>query len=94
MRKRMRVDTAERRARLARRHRLAAEARSDDPVEVARDLVALHGTDPSSVHLGALVRMRAGGVADVERALYEDRSLLRLLGMRRTVFVTDRKSVV
>ncbi|MET9519754.1 winged helix DNA-binding domain-containing protein [Streptomyces sp. NPDC002994] len=86
---RMRVDTDERRARLAWRHRLAVEARSDDPVEVARDLVALHGTDPSSVHLGALVRMRAGGVADVERALYEDRSLLRLLGMRRTVFVTS-----
>lgn len=85
---RLRVKTAERRARLAWRHRLAAEARADDPVEVARDLVALHGTDPSSVHLGALVRMKAGGVADVERALYEDRSLLRLLGMRRTVFVT------
>ncbi|MGW7200773.1 winged helix DNA-binding domain-containing protein [Streptomyces chryseus] len=89
MGKRTRVDTAERRARLAWRHRLAAEARADGPVEVARDLVALHGTDPSSVHLGALVRMRAGTVADVERALYEDRSLLRLLAMRRTVFVTS-----
>ncbi|MGW7050727.1 winged helix DNA-binding domain-containing protein [Streptomyces sp. NPDC054887] len=86
---RMRVDTDERRARLGRRHRLAAEARADDPVEVARDLVALHGTDPSSVHLGALARMRTGGVADVERALYDDRSLLRLLAMRRTVFVTS-----
>ncbi|MGR8008338.1 winged helix DNA-binding domain-containing protein [Streptomyces hypolithicus] len=86
---RMPVTTAERRARLAMRHRLAVEARADDPVVVARDLVALHGTDPSSVHLGALLRMKSGTVGDVERALYDDRSLLRLLGMRRTVFVTS-----
>ncbi|MFG2647791.1 winged helix DNA-binding domain-containing protein [Streptomyces sp. NPDC048436] len=80
---------AERRARLGLRHRLATEARTDAPVEVARSLVALHGTDPSSVYVGAWARMHEGGVADIERALYEDRSLIRLLGMRRTVFVTS-----
>jgi hypothetical protein len=82
-----RISVAERRARLARRHRLAADSRARDPVEVARSLVAVHGTDPSSVYLGILDRMSGGGIADVERALYEDRTLLRLLGMRRTVFV-------
>jgi hypothetical protein len=81
-----RISTAERRTRLARRHRLAADSRARDPVEVARSLVAVHSTDPSSVYLGILARM-TGGIADVERALYEDRTLLRLLGMRRTVFV-------
>jgi hypothetical protein len=84
-----RIDVDERQARLAVRHRLAAEARSDDPVEVARDLVAVHSTDPSSVYVAAWVRMNDGAVADVERALYEDRTLIRLLGMRRTVFVTS-----
>jgi hypothetical protein len=54
---------------------------------VARSLVAVHSTDPSSVYLGIMARMTGGGIADVERALYEDRRLLRLLGMRRTVFV-------
>ncbi|MEV7196510.1 winged helix DNA-binding domain-containing protein [Streptomyces sp. NPDC093510] len=83
------MDAAERRARLALRHRLTVDTRSDDPVEVARSLLALHGTDPSSVYVGAWARMRDGQVLDVERALYEDRSLIRLMGMRRTVFVTS-----
>ncbi|MFE0100548.1 winged helix DNA-binding domain-containing protein [Streptomyces sp. NPDC059009] len=83
------VGVAQRRARLAHRHRLTPDSRADDPVEVARSMVALHSTDPSSVYVGAWARMRDGRVADVERALYEDRSLIRLLGMRRTVFVTS-----
>ncbi|MEU7581557.1 winged helix DNA-binding domain-containing protein [Streptomyces sp. NPDC041068] len=83
-----RIDAAERRARLALRHRLTTDTRTDDPVEVARSLLALHGTDPSSVYVGAWARMRDGRVADVERALYEDRSLIRFMGMRRTVFVS------
>lgn len=84
-----RIGVAERRARLGLRHRLAGSALADDPVEVARDLVALHSTDPSSVFLGALTRMKAGDIGTVERALYQDRVLIRLLGMRRTVFVTS-----
>ena len=84
-----RIDVAERRARLGLRHRLTTSTKSDDPVEVARSLLALHGTDPSSVYVGAWARMRDGDVANVQRALYEDRSLIRLLGMRRTVFVTS-----
>ena len=82
-----RIGVAERRARLGWRHRLAPAARADDPLEVARDLVALHATDPSSVYLGAWARMRDGDAGAVERALYDRRVLIRLLGMRRTVFV-------
>jgi len=81
---------AERRARLGQRHRLAAGARAGDPLDVAHALVALHATDPSSVYLAAWTRMRdgAGDVAAVESAIYERRVLIRMLGMRRTVFVT------
>jgi Winged helix DNA-binding domain len=82
-----RITVPERRARLAVRHHLAAPALADGPVEVARDLVALHGTDPASVHLAATARMRAPDVGLVELALYQQRTLLRMLGMRRTVFV-------
>ena len=83
-----RIGVRERRARLGWRHRLAGGAKAGDPVEVARSLVAVHSTDPSSVYLSLLARMTGGGLADVQRALYEDKTLIRLLGMRRTVFVT------
>lgn len=82
-----RVGLTERRARLARRHHLAAACRAAEPVEVARDLVALHATDPATVHLAAAARLREPAIGLVERALYDDRVLLRMLGMRRTMFV-------
>jgi len=81
-----RIGVTERRARLGLRHHLAATARAG-VVEVARDLVGLHGTDPATVHLAARARMAVPGVGAVERALYEDRELVRILGMRRTMFV-------
>ncbi|MFE0651875.1 winged helix DNA-binding domain-containing protein [Streptomyces sp. NPDC059534] len=82
------IGAAERRARLGVRHRLAAGARAGSAAEVGDALVALHGTDPASVFLAVGARL-AGGigpVAEVERALYEDRTLVRMHGMRHTVF--------
>ena len=81
------VTTAERRARLGVRHLLATGERATDAVAAADAMVALHATDPCSVHLSAAVRLRTPSRAPVERALYDDRTLVRLLGMRRTMFV-------
>ncbi|MFD5024935.1 DNA glycosylase AlkZ-like family protein [Streptomyces sp. NPDC058373] len=85
-----RMPGAERRARLGVRHALAPSARAVDPVGAARSVVALHSTDPSSVYVSAWARTRDAhaDVASVQRALYEDRALIRLPAMRRTVFVT------
>jgi hypothetical protein len=82
-----RITTAERRARLARRHHLVPSARTDDVVAIATDLVGLHATDPATVFLSAAARMRRPSVAAVEAALYDDRALVRTLCMRRTMFV-------
>ncbi|GGZ70302.1 winged helix DNA-binding domain-containing protein [Streptomyces echinoruber] len=83
------VGAAERRARLGVRHRLVGAARAAGPEEVADALVALHGTDPATVYLavGARLREPVKTVAETERALYEDRTLVRMHGMRHTVFV-------
>ncbi|MDP1804171.1 MAG: crosslink repair DNA glycosylase YcaQ family protein, partial [Acidimicrobiales bacterium] len=83
----LRITVEERRARLGMRHRLAAGAQIDDPVAIADAVVALHGTDPASVFLSAAARMVTPSVALLERALYDDRRLVRTLCMRRTMFV-------
>jgi Winged helix DNA-binding domain len=82
-----RIGIEQRRARLALRHHLAPDARAGSAVEAAGDLVAFHGTDPASVFLAAWARTRSADAGGLERALYEDRALVRILGMRRTMFV-------
>ncbi|MGY4737097.1 winged helix DNA-binding domain-containing protein [Streptomyces sp. ATMOS53] len=92
------VGVAERRARLALRHRLAPGARVATPEAVADALVALHGSDPATVYLavGARLTDAAATVPDTDRALYVERSLVRMHGMRHTVFVfpTELTAVV
>ena len=78
-------DVGERRRRLLVRHRLAAPGRSVE--EVAGDLVGLHATDPATVYLSLQQRLPGFTVDDLDAALYERRSVTRLLGMRRTMFV-------
>ncbi|RBO89356.1 winged helix DNA-binding domain-containing protein [Nocardia puris] len=81
------IDITQRRARLAVRHRLATVHHCDDVAAVARSLVVLHATDPATVFLSLAARSVTATPADVEHALYEARTLLRLLAMRRTMFV-------
>jgi hypothetical protein len=88
-----RVEAAERRARLARRHRLAPGCRAAGVVEAARSMVCLHATDPATVYLSAWARVDGMTVDDLERALYAERSLVKHLAMRRTLFVFPREGL-
>lgn len=82
-----RISVEERRARLGRRQLLAAEARVADVVDAAAAMVAFHATDPAAVYLSARARLVDGTPDAIARALYDDRTLVRMLGMRRTMFV-------
>ena len=86
-----RIGTEERRARLVRRHRLAPHMRPDDVVEAVRAVVVLHSSDPATVFLSAWARTRGFETAQLERALYDERTLVRMLGMRRTLWVVPRE---
>ena len=81
------VSVAERRRRLAVRHHLAPGERAATAAAAVADFIGLHGTDPASVYLAAWARTSNVDKTAIERALYEERSLVRMLGMRRTVFV-------
>jgi hypothetical protein len=86
-----RIAVDERRSRLVRRHRLAVDMRAASPLEVAESLVALHSTDPATVFLSTRARALAFRPESLEDALYEERTLVRMLGMRRTLWVVPRR---
>jgi hypothetical protein len=77
----------ERRARLARRHLLTAAPATGSIAEVASRLVGLHATDPATPYLSLWARMPGFQVGDLEAALYQDRSVVKHLAMRRTLWV-------
>jgi hypothetical protein len=78
------VSVAQRRARLVERHWLARPAGSVGAA--VESMVALHATDPVTVYLSAWARTGCGA-DDVDEAIYNERVLVRMLGMRRTMFV-------
>ena len=88
----MRTISAQQRRRLVvHRHHLAGDA--GDPETVTRAVIALHAADPASVYLSVLARSSMSTLADVAEALYERRSLVRWMAMRRTLFVFPREDI-
>lgn len=76
---------AERRARLARRHFLSNPATS--VVDTTGRFVGLHATDPSTPYLSLWARLPGFSPDDLDRELYERRTVLKHLAMRRTLWV-------
>jgi Winged helix DNA-binding domain len=74
----------ERRARLARRQFLAEQAGSTDGLMA--DLVGLHATDPATPYLSLWARLPGFTVADLDAELFERRTLVKHLAMRRTLW--------
>lgn len=84
------VSDEERRARLARRHAFAPAYRVADPVAATRAMTVLHATEPPTVYLSLAARIDGLAVSDIDKALYGERSLVKQLAMRRTLFVFPR----
>jgi hypothetical protein len=80
----------ERRSRIAQRHAIAPATRVRDPEAATRAMTVLHATEPATVYLSLLARVQDLALDDVDRALYTDRSVVKQLAMRRTLFVFPR----
>jgi hypothetical protein len=85
------ITVEQRRAQLVRRHLLTGDAK--DTEQVAGALVALHATDPASVYLSVLARGHRISIPEVFAAMYEQRTLVRWMAMRRTLFVFARDDI-
>jgi hypothetical protein len=83
----------ERRARLGVRHLLADGTQVSSLAEAASALVVLHATDPATVFLEGWARMIDASPAAIERELYEEPTVLRMLAMRRTLFLVPLPDV-
>lgn len=81
----MHFTTDDRRARLVARHHLDGSAA--DALQAATDVVVLHATDPATVYLSVLARCPDASIGDISRTMYDERRLVRMLAMRRTLFV-------
>jgi len=54
-------------------------------------MVCLHATDPATIYLSGWARVEDMTVADLDFALYVDRSVVKHLAMRRTLFIFPRE---
>lgn len=84
---RRKLTDEQRRSRLALRQRLASSTRTNDVAAITDSVVALHSTDPSTVYLSALARMKHPSIEAVAAALYDERTVVRHHAMRRTLWV-------
>lgn len=82
-----RITPDRRRALLAFRQGLAVRCTRRSADEVTGDVLALHATDPATVYLSVAARSADLTVDRIAHELYTERSLVRMLGMRRTMFV-------
>ncbi|MFS3127900.1 winged helix DNA-binding domain-containing protein [Nocardioides sp. Bht2] len=85
------IDDQERRARLALRHALTPSGRAASVEEATRAVAVLHATDSSTIYLALWARVTGLKPADVDHALYEERSVVRQMAMRRTIFGVPRE---
>ena len=84
------VSDSERRNRIARRHALSPAHRLGSVEAVTRAMTVLHATEAATVHLAVAARSEGVGPADVDAALHDERSVVKQLAMRRTLFVFPR----
>ena len=84
------ISDDERRSRIGARHGIAPGRRHADVLAAVRAMTVLHATEQATIYLSLLARVDGVSVAQVDAALYEDRSLVKQLAMRRTLFTFPR----
>ena len=77
----------ERRVRLARRHHLTSDSPPASVETLAGNLVGLHATDPATPYLSLWARVPGFVVADLDDEVYQRRTMVRQLAMRRTLWL-------
>jgi hypothetical protein len=80
---------AERRARLAQRHFLAGVDAGAAIPDLTGALIGWHATDPATPYLSLWARLADFTIADLDAEIYQRRSLVKQLAMRRTLWLVQ-----
>jgi hypothetical protein len=89
----LRATDDHRRARIARRHGLDPAHRHVSIEAAAAAMTALHATEAATPYLALHARIESLTVDDVATVLYDERSLVRVMAMRRTLWIVGRDLV-
>jgi len=71
----------------ASKHHLLRSTRLTDALQITRDIVALHATSATTPYLSLWARMTSFDQEVLDKALYEERTLSKILCMRSTVHI-------
>jgi hypothetical protein len=75
------------------KHHLTIKSRTDDIIQIIDDICGLHSTELSTSYLSLFERTNNFRKADLERELYVNKTLGRIRGMRRTLFIQPRDMI-
>ncbi len=69
------------------KHHLTDESRIDDIIQITDDICGLHSTELTTSYLSLFERTNNFKKSDLEKELYINKTLGRIRGMRRTLFI-------
>ncbi|MFW9875862.1 MAG: DNA glycosylase AlkZ-like family protein [Candidatus Thorarchaeota archaeon] len=72
---------------------LTENSEINDIVQITDDICGLHSTDLKTSYLSLFARTKNFKKVDLERELYENKTLGRILGMRKTIFLQTKNMI-
>jgi hypothetical protein len=75
------------------KHYLTEKTKINDILQITEDLCGLHSTELNTSYLSLFVRIRNFKKEDLEQELYINKTLGRIRGMRRTLFIQTKNMI-
>ncbi|MFX1320606.1 MAG: winged helix DNA-binding domain-containing protein [Promethearchaeota archaeon] len=72
---------------------LTEDNKTNDIIQITEDLCGLHSTDLKTSYLALFIRTRNFKKADLEKELYINKTMGRIRGMRRTLFIQTKNMI-
>ncbi|MFX0083954.1 MAG: winged helix DNA-binding domain-containing protein [Candidatus Hodarchaeota archaeon] len=75
------------------KHHLTKNSKIDDIIQITEHICGLHSTDLKTSYLSLFARTKVFKKIDLERELYKNKTLGRIRGMRRTLFIQTKNMI-